>query len=180
MIKLVKYPDKRLKMKSKPMEKVTENTRDLVKTMGKIMLAQGGVGLSAIQLGIPARLIVVSDERFGLIPMANPEIIARSDDNVRSIEGCLSFKAGMGAVVLRSNYVKVRWLNMDNVIEERDFDGMASSVIQHEIDHLDGITMLDRNKQAGKRIHELQFKNEAEAPTGTPETSTEPIPPTEG
>lgn len=177
MLKLVKYPDKRLKMKSKPLEKVTENTRTLVQNMGKLMLANGGVGISAIQVGIPVRLLIVADDRFGLLPMANPEIIARSEDNVRSVEGCISFKFGMGAVVLRSNYIKVRWLNMDNQIEERDFDGMASSVIQHEMDHFEGITILDRNRQTRKIANELTFKEQEEpaAGTATPTADNSPL-----
>ncbi|NQU59090.1 MAG: peptide deformylase [Rhodospirillales bacterium] len=143
---IIVAPDPRLKLKSKPIERVGDDIRTLMDDMLETMHVAHGIGLAAPQIGIQKRLIVVDtareDEEPDPMCMANPEIIDVSDDDTAHEEGCLSLPEQYSEVI-RPNSVRVRYLDHENEIREMDADGILAVCIQHEIDHLDGILFVD-------------------------------------
>jgi peptide deformylase len=148
VLPLVIAPDPRLKTKSAPVEKVDDDVRALIADMFDTMYVERGIGLAAVQVGVMKRILVADvtwredegpGEQYALI---NPEIV--SDDQELSIykEGCLSFPDQF-AEVERPKAVRVRYLDQDGKQQERDFEGLLATCIQHEIDHLNGITFVD-------------------------------------
>ncbi len=139
-------PDPRLKLKSAPVEKVDARIRSLTDDMLKIMYAAPGIGLSAIQVGVLERVIVIDlakdPDPPAPIRLINPEILVRSDERAVFQEGCLSFPEYF-ADVERANVVTVRYLDLDSEIRTLEAEGMLATCIQHEIDHLDGILFVD-------------------------------------
>lgn len=145
---LVIAPDPRLKTKSTPIEKVDDEIRALAKDMFDTMYHELGIGLAAVQVGVLKRLLVVDvswregetpGEQYALI---NPEIIEESEDDHAYKEGCLSFPDQF-AEVTRPDNVQVRYLDLDGNKQEKTFDGLLATCIQHEIDHLNGIVFVD-------------------------------------
>jgi len=109
----------------------------------------GGVGLAAPQVGVNKRLIVVSlmkdyeDETFRTIAMINPEIIEHSDDTCTDTEGCLSVPGESGDVT-RWSWVKVTFLDPEGKKYAMRLENLAARIVQHEIDHLDGVLFTDK------------------------------------
>lgn len=102
---------------------------------------KNGVGLAANQVGLRARIIVINTASFKKA-MFNPRIVKGSSQIVNSEEGCLSFEEGKPTAVLqRHKQVTVEWQNMHGSIKKQKFRGIDALVIQHEIDHLDGVTI---------------------------------------
>jgi peptide deformylase len=158
-------PDPRLKAVSEPVEKVTDELRALMNDMLDTMYDAPGIGLAAIQIGVPKRIIVIDlgkpkspdDETEGekkkpteaeIIaarrPMyfVNPEITWASDDLVVCEEGCLSVP-DLYEEVERPERVKVRYLDYHGKQQEIEAEGMLAVCIQHEMDHLEGILFID-------------------------------------
>ncbi len=139
-------PDPRLKMKSQPVERVDDDVRRLMDDMLETMHDARGIGLAAPQIGVHKRIIVVDtageDEQPQPLRMANPEIVAVSDDDAAREEGCLSLPEHFSEVV-RPAGIRVRYLDAENEIREIDAEGIRAVCIQHEIDHLDGILFVD-------------------------------------
>jgi len=140
-------PDPRLKAKATSVEKVDEAVRRLMDDMLETMYDAPGIGLAAPQVGVGQRVIVLDiskegDERAPL-RMANPEIIWVSDEDSSYEEGCLSVPEHYAEVV-RPKAVRVRYLDHENEIREIDADGLLATVLQHEMDHLDGVLFIDR------------------------------------
>jgi peptide deformylase len=133
-----------LREKAAPVTELTDEIRRLVDDMFDTMYAEEGVGLAAPQVGSAQRVIVV-DAREELPPFAliNPEILEFSDDLERGEEGCLSIP-GLKDIVERSYAVRVRGLDRHGEPVEMDAEGLLARVLQHEVDHLDGILFLDR------------------------------------
>ncbi len=110
---------------------------------------KGGVGLAAPQIGISKRLIVVSlmhdyeDENFRTIAMINPEIIEHTEEVCTDSEGCLSVPGEFGDVT-RWTGVKVEFLNLSGIKQSLKLTDLAARIVQHEIDHLDGILFTDK------------------------------------
>ena len=148
-------PDPRLKVKSKPVEKVDDSIRALMDDMLESMYAAQGIGLAAPQIGVPKRVIVMDlarkDEAPNPLKMANPEVIWRSDEQVVCEEGCLSVPDQFSEVS-RPKAVKIRYLDYQNEIREMDADGFLATCIQHEIDHLDGVLFIDRVSSLKRNI----------------------------
>lgn len=139
-------PDPRLKVVSKPVDKVDESVRRLMADMLETMYASAGVGLAAPQVGVPKRVIVMDTAREGEeakpLKMANPEILWRAEEEIVCEEGCLSVP-DQYSEVSRPKAVKVRYLDEENEIREMDADGFLATCIQHEIDHLNGVLFID-------------------------------------
>jgi peptide deformylase len=169
---VLKFPDKRLRQISKPIDEITEELRALAQDMCDVMYDEPGIGLAAPQVGVPVRLIVVDTswtqedaERNPLI-LVNPEIAER-DGEITWTEGCLSVP-DFEAEVERS--ASVRLIARD--LEGRDVDIAASEIqavcFQHEIDHLDGVLFIDRisrlkrNLYANRRKKQLRRELEEE------------------
>ena len=139
-------PNEILRKKSLPVENVDKSTQELMDDMLETMYAAPGIGLAAIQVGIPKRIIVmdISKKKDEKIPMyfVNPEIINKSDTNSVYEEGCLSVP-GQFAEIERPKKCKVKFLDYYGDPKEIDAEGMLATCIQHEIDHLEGILFID-------------------------------------
>jgi len=134
----------RLKLKPADLRNQWAN-EDLVNRMQTLMHAEGGIGLAANQCGERVRMfIMLIDGKFWAC--FNPEIIEYSTDLVESNEGCLSFK-GEYVIIKRPTTIHVRYYNATGVEIDEELTGLTSRCFQHELDHLNGITMHDRYKE---------------------------------
>lgn len=144
---IVIHPDPRLKKVCDPLPDISDGLRELADDMLETMYEAPGVGLAAPQVGVLQRLIVADpnkdpDTEPTPIVMVNPEILLSSDETSVYEEGCLSIPEQY-AEVTRPAAVKVRWLDLDGAEQERDFEGFWATVLQHEIDHLNGKLFID-------------------------------------
>jgi peptide deformylase len=139
-------PDKRLRLLSKPVAKVDAATKQLVEDMFDTMYDAPGIGLAAIQIGEPRRIVTMDlakkDEPKEPQVFINPELISKSGDKNTHEEGCLSIPEYYEEVE-RPAAVRVRYLDLDGKQHEIDADGLLATCIQHEIDHLDGVLFID-------------------------------------
>lgn len=147
LLPILTAPDPRLKKKSQPVKAVDAEIRRLMDDMLETMKAAPGIGLAAPQVGVLKRVIVLEIEREGAstgpLFLANPEIVDVSDEDATYNEGCLSVPEHYADVV-RPARVTVRYLDRDNVQQEMACEGLLSTCIQHEIDHLDGVLFIDK------------------------------------
>jgi peptide deformylase len=134
------YPDSFLRTKAFPVEDVDASVRALMKAMTRLMRSYKGIGLAAPQVGIAQRVIIadVGDE---LLTLANPEICAPEGEE-RLQEGCLSLP-NIRVDVRRPKSVFIRGIGADGRETEREVRGLPARVIQHEIDHLNGVLIID-------------------------------------
>src|SRR5579871_5455367 len=139
-------PDPRLKLVSTPVENVDAELRRLMDDMLETMYLAPGIGLAAPQVGRAQRVIVVDVSREGeeklAYRMANPEILWQSDALATYNEGCLSLPEHY-ADVSRPAEIRVRYLDHENEIRTLEAKGLLATVIQHEMDHLDGVLFVD-------------------------------------
>jgi len=137
-----KYPDPVLRTPAVPVDRVTKEIKKLIRDMMATMRAAKGIGLAAPQVGVSKRVIIVDGEGE---PMAfiNPEIVSQ-EGRVDSEEGCLSFPPEVRGIVPRAARVTVRALRPSGRLERIRADGLLSRVLQHEIDHLNGVLFVDR------------------------------------
>ena len=139
-------PDPILRRRSEPVERVDDALRRLAEDMLETMYEAPGIGLAAVQVGVPRRLITLDvageGEREPLV-MINPEIVKASDERSVYEEGCLSIPDYF-ADVERPASVRVRWTDLDGREREREGDGLFAVCVQHEIDHLEGALFIDR------------------------------------
>lgn len=142
---IIPWPDRRLRTPAAPVEAITEEVRAIWDRMIEVMEAMPGVGLAAPQLGVPLRLAVVdaSAERGRAIRLANPEILEAAPD-MRAHEEASPNLPGVSARLERPARVTVRFLNAEGVWDRRDFEGLWSTSVQHQIDHLEGRMYFDR------------------------------------
>ncbi|OUD09475.1 peptide deformylase [Marivivens niveibacter] len=140
----VKWPNKVLRTPAEPVDAITDDIRAIWAEMIEAMDSMPGVGLAAVQLGIPLRLAVVdaSDERGRAVKMANPEILHASV-KPRDHEEASPNLPGVSAVITRPRAVTVRFLNESGEVEERDFVDIWATSVQHQIDHLNGKMYFD-------------------------------------
>jgi peptide deformylase len=144
---ILTVPNPILKEVSKPVEGgVTDELRALMDDMLETMYAAPGIGLAAIQIGFPQRIIVMDLAREDEEPkpqfFVNPEILWASDDLASYEEGCLSIPEVFDNVE-RPAKVKIRYLNRDGDQVEEEADGLYAVCIQHEMDHLEGVVFID-------------------------------------
>ncbi len=130
-----------LRTKTKPVVKVTKEIQKILKDMQATTVAADGLGIAAPQIGRTERLCIVS---IGgkLMPMVNPLITQRSEEQEYAEEGCLSLP-GIWVQVPRSTSIRVTYLDGKGTEQERMFSAMDARVIQHEVDHLDGKLIVD-------------------------------------
>jgi peptide deformylase len=135
-----------LKQKSAPVERVDDELRTLMDDMLETMYAAPGIGLAAVQVGVPKRVIVmdIGREEEGKQPryFVNPEILWSSEEMASYEEGCLSVPEVYDEVE-RPARVRLRYLNYDGETIEEEADGLFAVCIQHEMDHLEGILFID-------------------------------------
>lgn len=139
------YGDPVLRKKASKIAEMTPELRRLIADMFDTMYAEEGVGLAAPQVGVGQRLIVVDPRIDDVKPFAlvNPEIVESSEETDRDEEGCLSLP-GLKDVVERSARVVVTGTNAEGETQRIDATGLLARVLQHEVDHLDGILFIDR------------------------------------
>jgi peptide deformylase len=139
-------PDPRLKLISKPVAAVDDDLRKLMDDMLETMYDAPGIGLAAIQVGVPQRVIVMDlakkDEPAQPRFFVNPEITWRSEDLAVYEEGCLSVPE-MYDDVERPARIKARWLDYHGAPVEMECDGLHATCLQHEMDHLEGVLFID-------------------------------------
>jgi peptide deformylase len=143
ILDILHFPDARLRNKAKPVAEVDDQVRQLVDDMFETMYEAPGIGLAAIQVNDPRRVIVVdtTEDRSQPLALINPEILAK-DGEEEMDEGCLSVP-GIYETVKRAESIRVRALDRDGNAFEMDADGLLAVCIQHEIDHLDGKLFVD-------------------------------------
>ncbi len=139
-------PDPRLKQVSKPVEGVDDVLRSLMDDMVATMYAAPGIGLAAVQIGEPVRVIVMDLAREGEPPQpryfVNPEILWSSTETAPYEEGCLSVPEVYDEIQ-RPAHVRLRYLDYDGRAVEEDAEGLYAVCIQHEMDHLQGVLFID-------------------------------------
>ena len=139
-------PNEILRKKSLNVEKVDKDLQNLMDDMLETMYAAPGIGLAAIQIGIPKRVIVLDlaskDEPKNPMYFINPEIIEKSNNNLTYEEGCLSVP-GQFAEIDRPDKCHLKYLDYYGQPKEIKAEGMLATCIQHEIDHLEGILFID-------------------------------------
>lgn len=138
LLPILRYPDPRLHTRAASVCEVDDEVRRLVADMAETMYEAPGIGLAATQVNVHRRVVVidVSEDKSALLALINPEIIARSGEQVCE-EGCLSVP-GIYDRVTRSEMVRVRALNAQGQLFELEAEGLLAVCIQHELDHLDG------------------------------------------
>ena len=139
-------PDPRLRQVADPIDKIDESVKKLAKDMLDTMYDAPGIGLAAIQVGEPLRMLVIDLAKEGEEPapivMINPEILKYSDETTTSEEGCLSIPE-IYYDVERPAEVTVKYTDLDGKTVERDATERLAICIQHELDHLDGVLYID-------------------------------------
>jgi peptide deformylase len=168
VLPIVLAPDPLLKQKSLPVAEITSEVRRLAADMFETMYASNGVGLSAVQVGVLTRLIVVDVEwgssRYATeeapampakkgnpITMINPEIVQFSPELRVYDEGCLSFPAQYSEVE-RPDIITVEYMDLDGNTQRLQADGLLSTCIQHEIDHMNGVVFVDHISRIKRKM----------------------------
>jgi peptide deformylase len=157
LLSIIEVPDPLLRAESAPVERIDDDLKRLVSDMFETMYEAPGIGLAAIQVAVPRRLLVIdlqepeegtgSEEEEGP-PVKrphvfiNPEILERSDRRKTYNEGCLSIP-NQYAEIERPDIVRARWLDLEGNSREGEFDGLMSVCLQHEVDHLNGVLFID-------------------------------------
>ena len=143
---IIKLPDPRLRLVSKPVAQVTDDIRTLVADMFETMYAAPGIGLAAIQVGVPQRVVTLDlakkDEPKQPLVVINPELVWSSEEKATYEEGCLSIPEFYEEVE-RPAQVKVRYTDLDGHAHEVEANALLATCLQHEIDHLNGILFID-------------------------------------
>jgi peptide deformylase len=143
---IIILPDKRLRQESEPVKAVDAEVRALVDDMFETMYKAPGVGLAAIQIGVPRRIVTVDtakkDEPKNPQVFINPEIVWSSEEKNTYEEGCLSIPEYYEEVE-RPSEVKVRFMGLDGKTQEVAANGLLATVLQHEIDHTNGVLFID-------------------------------------
>lgn len=151
LLDIITLPDRSLRQRSAPVERIDEELRRFLDRMLETMYAAPGIGLAGVQVGMPRRVITIdvsSKEEEGEEPersplfVINPEIVWRSDERATYEEGCLSIP-DYYAEIERPAKVRFRFLDRDGQQQEIEADGLLATCIQHEVDHLDGKLFID-------------------------------------
>jgi len=153
LLDVVYYGDSRLQKVSEPIDGVTVELRKFIKDMFETMYFTNGIGLSAPQVGVNKRLLVVDvsggEDRSKQVVLINPVVLVASGEQ-KGEEGCLSFP-GLFAEVKRPNLARVKGLDQEGKEIEVEGTGLLARALLHEIDHLDGILFIERMKKADRQ-----------------------------
>ncbi|MEL0251393.1 MAG: peptide deformylase [Novosphingobium sp.] len=180
---IIEVPDPRLKQVSVPVEKFDDELKTLVEDMFETMYDAPGIGLAAIQVGVPLRVLVIDlqPDDEDAEPVAcdhdghhhhhqptkkeprvfiNPEILDPSEEHTLYQEGCLSVPE-IYAEVERPSRIRARWQDLEGNTHEEDMDGLMSTCLQHEMDHLEGVLFIDhlsrlKRNMALKKLEKLR------------------------
>jgi peptide deformylase len=157
------YPDPVLKNPAVPVGEPDDELRALTARMTDIMRASHGVGLAAPQIGVSRRVLVYGMRDDDVVHvLVNPELVERSEETEVENEGCLSLLGGeLSIPVERHVRVRVSATDADGEVVEYEAEGLEARVIQHEIDHLDGVLIVDRaqNDERKGALRELRLRS---------------------
>jgi peptide deformylase len=167
---IIILPDKQLRLISKPIEKVTPQIRKLADDMFETMYDAPGIGLAAIQIAEPLRLITMDlvkneDETKEPRVFINPEILSSSEALSVYEEGCLSIPEYYEEVE-RPAVVRIRYTDLDGKMHEEEATGLFATCIQHEIDHLNGVLFVDYLSKLKRDRVTKKFTKAAKRATG--------------
>ena len=169
------FPDPRLRMVAKPVAEVTDETRRIASDMLETMYDEFGIGLAAVQVGIPQRIVVIDLSEDGSEPMCliNPEI-TETEGTEEMEEGCLSVPE-FRAMVQRAEKIHCRALNEKGEELEFEADGLLAVCIQHEIDHLNGKLFVDylspyKRERVAEKLQKLARSGQLPKRTQRPES----------
>lgn len=160
ILPIIEAPHPVLAKKARPVrpDEINDALRRLLADMAETMYMAPGVGLAAPQVGDSRRVVVADpgnqkddngEKHPDLLMMVNPEIVERSRDSILYEESCLSVPE-FDLQVKRARQIRLRWLDGQGQPHERVFEGFAAIVLQHELDHLEGVTLLDRSSRFRK------------------------------
>ena len=161
---ILHYPDPRLRNRAQAVERVDDEVRQLLDDMLETMYAAPGIGLAAIQVNVPKRVITIDISEHGDQPLCliNPEILELAG-SIETEEGCLSVP-GIYESVERADAIRARGLDRDGQAVEFEAEGLLAVCVQHEIDHLDGKLFVDYLSQLKRqRIRKKAHKQQRQA-----------------
>jgi peptide deformylase len=166
---LVIIPDSKLRLVSEPVREITSEIRQLADDMLETMYDAPGVGLAAIQIGVPVRMVTMDvskteDERQPMV-LINPEILWASEEKRVYEEGCLSIPEYYEEVE-RPDRVRFRYMDLNGETIEQDADGLLATCVQHEIDHLNGVLFIDYLSKLKRDRVMTKFKKAARREAG--------------
>jgi peptide deformylase len=160
VLEILKYPHRLLKKRSQEIEKIDENTRRLIQDMIETMYDANGVGLAACQVGVSKRIIVLDvspmDPEQDLLALINPEIVAEEEE-IDHEEGCLSVP-DCQEIIKRRQKVRVRGMSSEGKEIELEAQGILAIALQHEVDHLNGVLILDRMSGLKREIYRNKLR----------------------
>jgi len=160
-LNILTYPDKFLSEPTKPVENIDEKIQNLIKDMASIMYQAPGIGLAAIQVGINKSLLIYDvsprDEKRSLQVLINPRIVESERTTISEDEGCLSVP-DFRANVKRSASVLVEGVDSKEKPLRIEAEGLLAVVLQHEIDHLNGILFIDRISSLKRELYKRRVK----------------------
>jgi peptide deformylase len=162
VLEILKYPNPLLKKRSKEVDGIDDGVKRLIRDMTETMYQANGIGLAACQVGILRRAIVVDvspiDPQHGLFALINPEIVSEEGE-IEYEEGCLSVPDCLEKVKRREK-IQVRGISPEGTEVEVSGEGILAISLQHEIDHLNGILILDRLSRLKREIYRNKLKKE--------------------
>lgn len=162
ILEILKYPHPILRKRSEAVSQINKKVEKLIEDMRETMYEAGGIGLAACQVGVPQRVIVLDvspmDPQHSFFALINPEIISEEGE-IDHEEGCLSVPDCLEKVKRREK-VCVRGLSPDGREMEITGEGILAIAIQHEIDHINGILILDRVSRLKREIYRNKLKKE--------------------
>jgi peptide deformylase len=157
-------PDKRLRLKSEPVKAINKSVRALVDDMFETMYAAPGIGLAAIQIGVPQRVVTMDLAKKDAPPspqvFINPEVTWKADERSTYEEGCLSIPEYYEEVE-RPAAVRVKYLDLDGKPHEIEATGLLATCLQHEIDHTNGVLFIDYISKLKRGMVMKRFKKAA-------------------
>lgn len=162
LLEIKKYPERVLRERAAQVESIDGEVQRLIDDMIETMHAAPGIGLAAPQVGVSKRLIVIDmgmreeEEKNPLIVLINPEII-KAEGEFESQEGCLSLPDFITNIT-RAERVLVRGFNREGIPVETEGEGLLARALQHEIDHLDGILLIDRISSIKREFYKKKIK----------------------
>jgi len=173
MLKIVQTPNKVLSTPVKPVKKIDKRILKIIKEMKTVLKAQNnppGVGLSANQVGIPLSIFVIKpNEKTPVSAFINPKIIEKEKIKIKekrknesvAMEGCLSIKKIWG-IVERSKRIRLQYWDENSDFHNKIFKGFTAIIIQHEIDHLNGILFTQQATEQKNGLYQENDKGELE------------------
>jgi peptide deformylase len=172
-VDVLQHPNPALKQVASPVDPTAEkDLRELCKTMARLMYGAPGIGLAAPQIGVLKRVIVydLDDEKRGVIALCNPEIIETSDELAVDDEGCLSLP-GITVSIERPARVTCEALTLKGTTVRIEAEGLHARLLQHEIDHLDGLLIIDRATPDERKAALVRYREARDAGAKPGQTS---------